>query len=209
VDRIAISLGNNAPHFGDNFLDSPTIIPTMLLSKIAIRNNYKFCQKEFRLMKLLRSVTWEDQVLPCWRRNANNAPRPNSDIWRPLPPGIDWHQAELTSVDVQSIYLLGSSDFHDTFGTYKIAEIRTPFPSTSSDRHHTLPLAMKRTLEIGGTLDSPILIAESTASNMVVIDGNHRILAHLLNNSLAGLSIFVGIQSGIHRRFSWSHPARI
>ena len=159
-------------------------------------------------MKHLEPATWHDDVLPCWRRNANNAPRPNSDIWRPLPIGIAWEKAQIEARDIERLFLIGSSDFKDTFGTYRLSEIRLPFPTRTDDRHYNLPLSMQQSLLQGKDLDMPICVSDSRDGNVIIIDGCHRCLAHLLNESMEGVEIFLGVKDGLHCEFSWSHPAR-
>jgi hypothetical protein len=162
-------------------------------------------------MQILKVTTWADEVFPCWQRNAHNANnplRPNSEIWEPLPSGIVWSLAKIESPDISRLFLLGSSDFKDTFTTYQVSKIQTPFPMGSQDRHHYQPLAMLNAMRGGKTFDPPICIAESMQGNIMFIDGNHRTLMHLLNSSLIGMETYLGILPGIHSQFLWSHPAR-
>ncbi len=158
-------------------------------------------------MQIMKATTWEDEVLPCWQRSANKAPRPNSDIWGRLPEGVEWFLAKIEDKDFTKLFLLGSSDFRVTFGTYQISRIRLPFPAGSNDRHHWQPIQMLEAMKSGRVFDPPICVAESLESEVVFIDGNHRMLMHLLNQSYLGLETYLGLLPGLHSQFPWSRQA--
>ena len=158
-------------------------------------------------MRIAQEVTWDADVFPCWRRSANNAPRPNSDIWGRLPPGVRWSDAELEGSDADRLYLIGSADLKETFGSYRICEIRGSQEIRDRFNHWVRVRAIRDALLRGQPFERPILVAESGEGPFVIIDGNHRCVARYLEQRLVGLPVYLGVMSGLNRAYCWARQA--
>jgi hypothetical protein len=160
-----------------------------------------------RHMRIAQEVTWHADVFPCWRRSAKNAARPNSDVWGRLPPGVRWFDAELEGSDTARLYLIGSSDIRETFGSYRIGEISESQENRDRFNHWARVRAIRDALLLGQPLERPILVAESGAGPFVIIDGNHRCLAHYFEQRLVGLPAYLGMVSGLNSAYCWARQA--
>ena len=158
-------------------------------------------------MKITREVTWDTDVFPCWRRSANNAPRPNSDVWRPLPSGIRWFEAELEETDIDLLYLIGSADLMQTFGSYRICRITRSQEGQDEFNHRNRIRAIVAALRRDQHIERPILVGDSALGPFVIIDGNHRCLAHHVEQRVVGLKVYCGVVAGLLRGYCWARQA--
>jgi hypothetical protein len=158
-------------------------------------------------MKILQSVTWEGEVFPCWRRTSNNAPRPNSDVWGPLPVGVCWSEAEIEEFDLAMLYLIGSSDLQQTFGSYRIRDIDRDISGSDGYNHRVRVQAISRSIRQGRFPEPPIVVSDSPVGPFVFIDGNHRVLAYHSENRLGGLRVYLGMSPNLLTSFPWARQA--
>jgi hypothetical protein len=158
-------------------------------------------------MRIGLSVTWDCDVFPSWRRSANNAARPNSDVWRPLPAGIRWYEGELEESDVPNLFLIGSADLQETFGSYRIIDIERDMAANDGYNHRIRIRSLVEAIRAGRPLEWPILVSESAFGPFVFIDGNHRGLAYYCEGRLPGLRVYLGLAPGLLRAYCWASPA--
>ena len=162
-------------------------------------------------MKLGVEVSWKNDVFPCWRRSANNAPRPNSDVWGPLPRGVRWYEAELEDADLPQLYLIGSSDLQETFGTYRVADVSPDMSGEDRYHHHVRVRCLLQALREDCVRERPIVISNPDLDQVVILDGNHRCLAHQCRGSLPGLPIYLGVATRLLEKWGAAtgfRPAR-
>lgn len=173
-------------------------------------------------MKLGKVVEWEAEVLPSWRKAATNSSHSNSDIWSRLPPGVCWLKGEIEAQDVAQLYVVGSQDWHDVFGSYQLQAISARYQTdlqtaqqTDFDdayHHHTrigrlLESLANQEKSAQRPLTPLILVAGDCAGPMVLLDGNHRALALLQLQKLVGQSCFLGLHSQMETAFLWMKRA--
>ena len=154
-------------------------------------------------MKIETTADWTSDVWPCWQRAAHH-PEPNSDIWQALPSGVRWVKARIEPADINGLYLIGSSDLCDTFGSYRVSEIAREMVGQDDYRHHDRVRELIRRIEAGAEFERLIVVAEDVSGPFVVLDGNHRCLAHWNCGTMPGVDIFLGMAPSLIRRFKWS-----
>lgn len=159
-------------------------------------------------MRIGEPVSWDHDVLPSWRRSANNAPRPNSDVWRPLPPSISWSEAEVEGADPSRLYLLGSADFLDAFGSYRVGDVGRAMTGDDRHGHHRRVRSLAEAIRSGRPFEPPVLVAETAAGPFVIIDGNHRCLAYHALGNLPGVRVYLGLAPGLLAAYPWARHAR-
>lgn len=160
-------------------------------------------------MKLGASVSWERDVFPCWQRSANNAARPNSDVWGPFPLGICWYEANVEEADIPLLYLIGSSDLCESFGSYRIADIDRAMAGDDQHNHKVRVRALSQAIRAGRSFERPVAVGNSGTGPFVLIDGNHRALAFYAEQRLQGLELYLGILPGMTHAYKWAWPARV
>ena len=152
-----------------------------------------------------RVATWEHDVFPAWRRSANNALRPNSDVWGNLPQNVCWLVANIDDIDTSRLYVIGSSDWMETFGTYKVQDIAAKPSSTTDDKykHNSRIKGIGVAYSLGKNLEPIILVCHSGEGPFVVVDGNHRAVAMQKEGLLVGKQVFVGMHARMGTEFNW------
>jgi hypothetical protein len=173
-------------------------------------------------MKLSKVVEWEAEVLPNWRKAATNSSHSNSDIWGRLPPGVCWVKGEIEAQDITQLYVVGSQDWHDVFGSYQLQAISACYQSNlqavqqadfdDAYHHHTRIRRLFASLaDQEQTTQRPliplILVTGNCGGPMVLLDGNHRALALLQLEKLVGQSCFLGLHSKMETDFLWMKRA--
>jgi hypothetical protein len=159
-------------------------------------------------MKLGRVVDWERDVLAAWKRSANNAPRPNSDVWGKLPQGVCWLEGRIEYDDIDRLYVLGSSDWKEVFGSYRVVEIASKeFGIDDKHKHRSRICAIGDAYSIGKLFEPIAMVAFSGAGPFMVIDGNHRVVAMERRRLLVGQSVFLGLHREIGTSFGWFNNA--
>lgn len=155
-------------------------------------------------MHIAKSVNWEKDVLPAWRRAAGNAESPNSDVWGKLPEGVSWFLGYIERSDIQNLYVIGSGDWKEVFGTYRLLEVAAD-SSTEDDKYkHRQKFGKLQKLISGGEQFEPIIaVTHSEKGPFVIIDGNHRAVAYLKLGLLESQEIFIGLHHRIKTEFVW------
>ena len=159
-------------------------------------------------MRVELAVSWDQHVFPCWRRSANNAPSPNSDVWRPLPSNLAWFEAQLESNDISGIFLIGSSDLEETFGSYRIVDINPSMIGDDRHNHRSRIRSLSESILNGHRHERPIIVSQSGLGPFVIIDGNHRCLAYYSLQRLPGLQVYLGMAPGLIENYVWARSAR-
>ena len=154
------------------------------------------------------TVDWEADVLAAWKKSATSGELLNSDVWGRLPEGICWFQCLVEPADLEKLYVIGSYDWKETFGTYRLREIASS-PWEEDDRfHHKSKIsAMRNAMAVGESFAPIILTAFSGTGPFVVIEGNHRATAMMQLGILPGQRVFVGFHQKIGSDFLWFRRA--
>ena len=160
-------------------------------------------------MRIGRVVYWERDVLAAWRRSVNNADRPDSDVWGKLPPNVCWVTARIEDVDVPKIHVIGSSDWKDIFGTYRLVDIASQAFHGTDDKHthRSRILGIENAYATGKHFEPIAMVASSGEGPFVVIQGNHRAVAIQRLGLLVGQTVFVGLHEEISASFGWFRQA--
>ncbi len=154
-------------------------------------------------------VSWDDDVFAAWRKAANNAPRPNSDVWGKLPPNMNWYTAHVEKIDIPKIYIIGSYDWIEVFGTYRLTGIASQeFDDVKDKYNHRLKiLEIERKYAEGCSFEPIIMVSISGKAPFVIIDGNHRAVAMERLRILIGQVVFLGLLTDIGKSFLWYRQA--
>ncbi|MBF0614306.1 MAG: hypothetical protein G8237_11115 [Magnetococcales bacterium] len=155
-------------------------------------------------MYIGRAVDWEQVVLASWIRSAGGKLLPKTEMWRPLPTGVCWFECRMEPADIPKCFVIGSRDWRELFGCTHLSTIAAnSFQGEDNYSHHSRIHAMKRILASGDFFEPLILTAFSGEGPFVIIDGNHRAIALLQLNLLAGQRLFVGFHPRMGQDFFW------
>lgn len=143
-------------------------------------------------------------MFPAWQRAAQGASFPNADVWGRLPGGVCWFEATIQEPDLGLLYLVGSADLAESFGTYRLAVISKAMDGDDPDRHQARVSAIIDAVRRGESLERPILVAESGTGPFLILDGNHRCLAYFCLDQLVGKPIYLGIAPDLFGGFQWA-----
>lgn len=170
-------------------------------------------------MKLGQVVEWEQDVFPSWRSAACNSSHTNSDIWSRLPQGVCWVSGQIELQDLAQLFVVGSQDWHEVFGSYQLQTVAEKYTADLHDqkaslgkddeyRHHTRIGRLIESLQHDASHISPLILAAANVQGpMVLLDGNHRALALWQLKKLAGQSCFLGLHSKMASDFLWMRRA--
>lgn len=166
-------------------------------------------------MELGNVVDWEQHVLPAWRRSSRQT-SPNADVWGRLPPGVCWFQCRIADNDIEKLLVIGSEDWPDVFGSYRLTEIsRADYADDDVYGHKSRVRGIRLAMEQGLQAEPLVLVADSGAGPFVIIDGNHRAIGLHQLDRLVGQTCFVGFHHRMHADFVWfrrpvehAHPFR-
>lgn len=159
-------------------------------------------------MHIKDSVSWEQDVFSAWRRAAHNAVRPNSDVWGKLSKDTCWFRGNIEQSDVECLYVIGSGDWKEVFGSYRIVDIvADKLPVNDKYNHCQRFREMQDAIAEGKKFEPLIVVSYSGMGPFVIIDGNHRAVAYLRLGSLVSRSVFIGLHSNIKSDFVWFRQA--
>lgn len=159
-------------------------------------------------MRIGRAVDWETDVFAAWRRSADGDESPNSDVWSTLPPGVCWFNCRIEPEDIEKIYVIGSFDWNEVFGTYGLRSIAaTSCDEDDSFRHKSRINAIRNAMAVGRGFEPIILTAFSGDGPFVIIEGNHRAVAMMQLGILTGQPVFIGFHKKIGSEFNWFRRA--
>lgn len=160
-------------------------------------------------MRIGRTVDWEQDVFAAWRRTADNAARPNSDVWGRLPEHVCWVSAWVEEIDIPRLYVIGSSDWKEVFGTYRLSEIGAKVLTSEDDRHRhsSRIIGIGAAYATGREFEPVAMVSYSGEGPFVVIDGNHRAVALYRIGLLVGREVYLGLHPLIGTRFGWFRHA--
>ena len=160
-------------------------------------------------MHIGRTVDWETDVFAAWQRSAAGNGIPNGDVWGTLPPGVCWFNCRVEPEDIEKIYVIGSLDWKDVFGTYRLRGIAAASFDGKDDsfRHKFRIYGIRNAMAVGRDFEPIILTAFSGDGPFVIIEGNHRAVAMTQLGILAGHSVFVGFHKQIGSDFNWFRRA--
>ena len=160
-------------------------------------------------MRFGRVVSWENDVFAAWRRASNNAMRPNSDVWGKLPEHVCWLTARVEQIDIPRLYVIGSSDWKEVFGSYRLSEIAAK-PLTGTDdkhKHSSRIVGISSAYSAGKQFEPVVMVSFSGEGPFVVIDGNHRAVGMHRAGLLVGREVFVGLHPAIGSGYGWFKQA--
>lgn len=150
-------------------------------------------------MRIKAMITWE-MVLHAWQKESNNCPRPNSDVWGILPgqgKDVAWFQCNLESTDQDSLFVIGSGDWKEVFGSYRASAVATSLSDVDDKHRHSSRIhGIAKRMKDGHRFYPPALVASSATGPFVAIDGNHRIIASIKAGIFDGLDVHVGFPLG-------------
>ena len=154
-------------------------------------------------------VDWERDVLAAWRRSANNAERPNSDVWGKLPEHVCWLSARIEESDLAKLHVIGSCDWAEVFRTYRLSDVASCITNEGDDKHkHTSRIRdMGKAYAAGHRFERIAVVSFSGSGPFVVIDGCHRVVAMRRQNILVGQDVFLGLHADIGTSFVWFRQA--
>ncbi len=172
-------------------------------------------------MKLGRVVDWDDDVLPSWRKHAPDSRDANADIWQRLPDGVCWVCGDIEPPDLAQLYVVGSADWFEEFGSYRVNEIATrlraaphggvdpgcDFGAPSANRHRDRIGELRASLRKSSHAVPPlVLVCADVRGPFVIVDGNHRALALLQLDLLSGQPCYLGLHRNMGK-FLWMQRA--
>ena len=153
-------------------------------------------------------VDWEKTVLATWRRSASDEHYPNRDVWERLPEGVCWFEGQISADDADRVYLIGSEDWEEVFGTYHLPEVSLPKSGVEDQCRHVQRIQRMRNALAEGWAPLPlVLVATHHDGPYVVIDGNHRIVALHQLTRLAAHRCYVGFHHKLAADFVWYRRA--
>lgn len=88
-------------------------------------------------MKFGKIVPWQ-RVLLSWQVESRMDPRPNSDVWGKLPgegENVCWFECVIEESDRSRLYVIGSSDWKNLFGSYRAEKIATALDGPDEHQH--------------------------------------------------------------------------
>jgi hypothetical protein len=158
-------------------------------------------------MIIIQNASWEDDVLPAWKRAAINGL--NEDVTKKLPKDTRWFTARIEEVDITNIYVIGSGDWKEEFGTYHLVDIASQSFDHSANGSYHRPLVLQKEKEYseGKSCELVIIVGPSEKGPFVVIDGNHRAIAMKRKEVLCGKNVFIGLHENIYDSFIWYRQA--
>ena len=152
-------------------------------------------------MQIREFVTWEETVLPTWRSNHPDIVAPNESIWTQFPNDLMWYSALIEADDINKLCLIGSLDWLEVFQTFRLSELCQNFASAlqSNDKYKHIDRikALQSFYTTGKTLAPLIVIAPDCEGPYILVDGNHRASALLLNEMLIGQAVLIGTSKKI------------
>jgi hypothetical protein len=117
--------------------------------------------------------------------------------------------ARVEEIDIARLYVIGSGDWKEVFGTYRLADISSKALTTGDDKHkHSSRIIGIGSAYLNGTHFEPIaMVSYSGEGPFVVVDGNHRAVGMQRVGLLVGREIFLGLHSAIGTEFVWFRQA--
>lgn len=120
---------------------------------------------------------------------------------------MQWSEARIEACDLPYLYLIGSADLRGTFGSYRVSEISWDPTGQDEYHHHDRVRGIIDSLRRGDDHEPPILVGEFGREPLVIIDGNHRCLAHHVRGTTAGLPVYFGTADNLLMEFVWASRA--
>lgn len=153
-------------------------------------------------------VDWEMDVLATWRQAAQHVEHLNRDVWSRLPAGVCWFRCHIEAQDIDQLHVIGSEDWREVFGSYKLIDITSAFSEEDDPYQHNSRIgSLIKTLAGGAEIQPIIAVAASGDGPFLIIDGNHRAIAMNKLGLLAGQRCFVGFHQKIETDFLWFRRA--
>jgi hypothetical protein len=167
-------------------------------------------------MQRLVEIDLHTGVLAHWRRFADFDERPGGGTWGPVLEKASWSTARIEPLDVPNLYVIGSGDWFDIFGSYNIERIGQRLSASGDDpyRHSSRIRDMAAALESGGELEPAIMVGPSIRGPFVALDGCHRLVARVSASRIVGERVLLGVTRRLRQEFppyrnavpEWSAP---
>ncbi|MBI2196117.1 hypothetical protein HYU45_00730 [Candidatus Daviesbacteria bacterium] len=140
-----------------------------------------------------------------------------SAILNEIPSSLDWFEAEIESIDVDSIFILPVFDWYlDTGSTFKVANVPKHLSQNRGYRlnneppvvvHHHNKIEIMSKLADLKTDDIVIISSNKQSTPLTIIDGTHRASLLVKNGKLVGAKVYFGVGSGLQNCI-WSVERR-
>jgi len=168
-------------------------------------------------MRLLQQQVTQNEVWDHWKRIENHISSDfRHDIRQPLPPDMKWMLCEIEPQDLDHLFIISSDDWSDiSGGTFRVRDVgaRLDNHGTNQDSINIANNIHSKMnfLESGQQLDSKLILVTNDPSlngPFTLIEGNKRSVTFYLRNTLAGISVFVGLSPKIVNYFWARHTYR-
>jgi len=160
-------------------------------------------------MKLGAKADW-NAVYAEWKMASPGQREPNKDIWSLLPAETEWFWADVEGGDLDNLNIIGSSDWKEVFGSYKLKEVVGAVEMRAEDdryRHTSRIREIALASREQQVFPSIILVAESLDGPFVAIDGNHRMAGFFMAGDLQGMQVLIGLSPKLSTEFKWFYWA--
>lgn len=141
--------------------------------------------------------------MPTWRDSAQHTGHFNRDVWGRLPDGMCWFRGCIEQQDIVQLYVIGSEDWQEEFGSYQLPKIADACLEPGNGYHQSRIRAMRQSLDEGWESGPLVLVASDGAGPFVMIDGNHRAAALQMQGELSGRECLVGFHRRLAEDFVW------
>lgn len=149
-------------------------------------------------MKLGVELNWETSVHASWRLSDDSCADAGSANWGILPELTSWRLATLQETDGPNLYVNGSGDWWQVFGSYSVPVIAKNLKDEDDLFAHSSRIRDMGQAYLDGVVFQPVvLVSFALEGPYVAIDGNHRLVALYQQGLLAGTKVIVGTDDRI------------
>lgn len=140
--------------------------------------------------------------MSAWRDSARHTGHFNRDVWGCLPQGMCWFRCRIEPGDIPQVYVIGSEDWQEEFGSYRLLDIADA--GERADGYHQARIrSMQQSLDKNWDAGTLTLVASAGTGPFVLIDGNHRAAALQRHGLLAGRECYLGFHHRLADDFVW------
>ncbi len=162
-------------------------------------------------MRIIRQVS-DDNVWQHWMKVEGHQKSDfRADIRDPLPNSLRWYIAKIEEGDISKLFIISSEDWTEiSNGSFRVQEVANRINIKNGNKDtQRISSDIKRKLEFtrgGGILDN-FLIAVTDSLKLdgpfTFIEGNRRSVTFVINSTIIGCEIFIGISPDI-RGYKWA-----
>lgn len=150
-------------------------------------------------------IDFRKDVLPCCGITAAPDQQSFGPVWDQLPQGVCWLEACVEASDLERFYVVGSPDWKEAFGSFRLTKIATFGADAQDDpsHHHSRIVKLGRAYLTGQRLPPVVAIAYSGEGPFVILDGNHRAVAMQRHQLFSGQQIRLGLHASMGTAYVW------